>query len=69
MKDLISYRNAFSYPEFERVKVLWPRNPNSPPTRRGNDQQLQQQQTNGDASDAQVRIFGPKGCVEVSVFT
>lgn len=60
LQDLWRYRNAFHYPELDRVKVIFPKSSNSPVTRRG------PQATNGgEHAGNTIRIFGPKGCVEV----
>ncbi|KAM7542660.1 hypothetical protein Aperf_G00000013839 [Anoplocephala perfoliata] len=59
LQDLWRYRNAFHYPELDRVKLVFPKSSNSPLTRR------RTQATNGDEKAVStIRIFGPKGCVE-----
>ncbi|KAL5107661.1 Vigilin [Taenia crassiceps] len=63
VNDLWIYRNAFHYPELDRVKVIFPKSPNSPFTRRV-DQGESGHLPFIENVDATIRIFGPKGCVE-----
>ncbi|VDK23124.1 unnamed protein product [Taenia asiatica] len=63
VNDLWIYRNAFHYPELDRVKVIFPKSPNSPFTRRAG-QEGSGHPPSSENVDTTIRIFGPKGCVE-----
>ena len=58
LKDLWSYRSAFQYSKLERVKVIIPKSPNSPPSHR------KEEEAKAEVGDSMIRIFGPKCCVE-----
>ncbi|VDD84192.1 unnamed protein product [Mesocestoides corti] len=59
VNDLWNYRNAFQYPELDRVKVIFPKGSNTPPTGKRNTEI-----GNSPHEDTVIRIFGAKGCVE-----
>ncbi|CDS37530.1 high density lipoprotein receptor hdl [Echinococcus multilocularis] len=63
VNDLWIYRSAFHYPELDRVKVIFPKSPNSPFSRRV-DQSGNGHPPSSENIDTTIRIFGPKGCVE-----
>lgn len=66
VNDLWVYRSAFHYPELDRVKVTFPKSPNSPFTRRAG-QGGSGYPPSSENLDTTIRIFGPKGCVEVKL--
>ncbi|VDM33646.1 unnamed protein product [Hydatigera taeniaeformis] len=62
INDLWVYRSAFHHPELDRVKVIFPKSPNS--FNRRADQGGSGHPSSNENVDATIRIFGPKGCIE-----